>query len=92
MFLANIAAEALFDSTAEKCQCLEETRCQRPEVRGQCNQMNILLFHPKLQKEVHQAPNTTSHAFRPPSGALLEVDAKIGPELAFPYDSPIGGA
>lgn len=29
---------------------------------------DILLTQPKLQKEVHQAPSTTSHAAKPPSG------------------------
>jgi hypothetical protein len=31
------------------------------------SQDDSLLIHPKLQKEVHQAPSTTSHAESPPS-------------------------
>jgi hypothetical protein len=31
-------------------------------------QEDSLLIHPKLQKEVHQAPSTTSHTESPPSG------------------------
>ena len=33
------------------------------------NWFHALLIQPKLQKAVHQAPNTTSHAAAPPSGA-----------------------
>lgn len=33
--------------------------------------MYSLFSHPKLQKEVHQAPSTTSQAVSPPSGASL---------------------